>query len=238
MVDMREDTREPLTTSLPSIYVAAHELKAPLVLMRQLILELKSSDPENARTIERLMLSVERSLRLVDQLTKTSRLEDGLFETEPLLAQALCAVVAEELTPFARQHNQRIVTRASRQSGMVVGHRSLLVALLVNLCDNALQHNPAGQRVIISANARAEGVVFSVRDFGPKLCRKQFDALNSRAGTGPLPLGNRPRSSGLGLWIAGQFAAAMNGELLLTRHHTEGITVSVLLPHSKQLSLL
>lgn len=60
-----------VNASLPSIYVAAHELKAPLVLMRQLALELKSAGADDKVTIERLLMTVERSLRLVEQLTKT-----------------------------------------------------------------------------------------------------------------------------------------------------------------------
>lgn len=224
--------------SLPSIYVAAHELKAPLVLMRQLGLELQRGDTNDAATIERLLLSVERSLRLVEQLTRTSRLEDSLFESESLHAEAICQVVAAELEPFARQYDQSIVTRVSRRGCLAVGHRSLLTALLVNLCDNALTHNPPGEKVIISAKQHAEGVVFSVRDFGPQMSHSAFHALQRQLGQGPLPMSERPRSSGLGLWIASQFAHAMDGQLTMTRHHKAGITVSVILPHSKQLSLL
>jgi signal transduction histidine kinase len=225
-------------TSLPSIYVAAHELKAPLVLMRQLALELKDSSPENLVTLERLLLTVERSLRLVDQLTKTSRLEDSLFESEPLQARAVCQAVAEELEPFARAAGQQIVARVSRRSGVAVGHRPLLTALLVNLCDNAITHNPAGSKVIMSATSSEEGVLFSVRDEGPQLSHYLFESLRQQVGKGPMPLSDRPRSSGLGLWIASQFASAMGGELTMVRHQKAGITVSVLLPHSKQLSLI
>lgn len=228
----------PLDSSLPSIYVAAHELKAPLVLMRQLGLELRRSGSNDVDTIERLLLSVERSLRLVEQLTRTSRLDDALFESESLQAEAICRVVATELEPFAKQYDQTIVTRVSRRGCLAVGHRSLLTALLVNLCDNALTHNPAGEKVIVSARQRAEGVVFSVRDFGPQMSRSAFETLERQLGKGPLPMSERPRSSGLGLWIASQFAHAMDGQLTMTRHHTAGITVSVVLPHSKQLSLL
>ena len=235
---MRGTKGEAVHASLPSIYVAAHELKAPLILMRQLVLELRSNDVENQETIERLMLSVERSLRLVEQLTKTSRLNDTLFETEPLQASVLCDVVAHELAPFAKSSGQRIQTRVSRRSGMVVGHRSLLVALLVNLCDNALQHSPKDNDIIISARTRKDGVLFSVRDFGPSMSHRHFRALRDRLSEGPLPVSDRPRSSGLGLWIASQFAEAMGGELRMTRHMDSGISVSVLMPHSNQLSLL
>ncbi|NCU30594.1 HAMP domain-containing histidine kinase [Candidatus Saccharibacteria bacterium] len=225
--------------SLPSIYVAAHELKAPLVLMRQLVLELKSSGSPQTRTIERLILTVERSLRLVDQLTKTSRLEDGLFETEPLMAETVCRVVADELNPFARQHGQTISVRVSRRAGAVVGHRSLLVALLVNLCDNALQHNVTGESVVISAEAVEKGVKFSVRDYGPPMSRRQFEMIRSQTGRGAFPIeGDRPRSSGLGLWIASRFADTMQGQLAFIKHRSGGVTVSVLMPYSAQISLL
>lgn len=235
---MVEGTKRESMASLPSIYVAAHELKAPLVLMRQLALELKTTGSDSAVTIERLLLTVERSLRLVEQLTKTSRLEDALFDSEPLLAQTICQAVTEELRPFAAASGQEIVVRVSRRSGVAVGHRSLLTALLVNLCDNAITHNPPGSKVVVSAASTQDGIVFSVRDEGPQLSHSLFEALRSQVGKGPMALSDRPRSSGLGLWIASQFATAMNGQLTMTRHHRSGITVSVLLPHSKQISLL
>lgn len=228
----------PVHTSLPSIYVAAHELKAPLVLMRQLALELRGTHADDIETIERLLLTVERSLRLVEQLTKTSRLEDSLFESEPLLAQAICRAVSDELTPYARAAGQEIIVRVSRRSGVAIGHRALLTALLVNLCDNAITHNPPGSKVVVAANASSNGVTFSVRDEGPRLSHGLFDAMRAQLGKGPLPAAERSRSSGLGLWIASRFTEAMGGVLTMTRHHAVGITVSVELPHSKQISLL
>lgn len=238
---MREGLDQSRAYSLPSIYVAAHELKAPLVLMRQLVLELRQAGVSSAQTqtVERLILTVERSLRLVDQLTKTSRLEDGLFETEPLLAETVCKVVADELQPSARQYGQAISVRVSRRAGMVVGHRSLLVALLINLCDNALQHNSLGEKITISAKSSDKGVVFAVRDNGPPMARRQFEAMRTQAGYKALSIAsNRPRSSGLGLWIASKFAETMQGELQFTRHRAGGVTVSVLMPYSSQMSLL
>lgn len=235
---MKEREGNTVVATLPSVYVAAHELKTPLVLMRQLALELAASSPDNAVTIERLRLTVERSLRLVEQLTKTSRLDDTLFDSEPLQARAVCQAVSEELEPFARASGQRIVTRVSRQSGVAVGHRALLTAILVNLCDNAISHNPPGSQVTVSASLSERGVLFSVRDEGPRLSHRMFTLLRTRAAHGPLPYTDHARSSGLGLWIASQFATAMGGVMSMTRHHTAGITVSVLLPHSKQLPLL
>lgn len=233
-----EATQKTIQPSLPSIYVAAHELKTPLVLIRQLALELEAGTNGHSETIDRLLLTVDRSLRLVEQLTRTSRLDEALFASEPLQAMAICQAVVHELEPSARANGQRIVTRVSRRSGLAVGHRSLLTAVLVNLCDNALNHNQSGEKVILSARNTSDSVVFAVRDFGPQISRRDFGALQAQLGNGPLPLGERPRSSGLGLWITSRFVEAMGGELAMRRHQTAGITVSVTLPYSKQLSLL
>ena len=68
-----------------SLVAAAHELKTPLVLMRQLSIQLAQTDDprKNTEIIERIRLTAERSLRLTDSLTKSARLADALFELEP-----------------------------------------------------------------------------------------------------------------------------------------------------------
>lgn len=229
---------ETASASLPSVYVVAHELKAPLLLMRQLALELRAKGTDNPVTVERLLFTTERSLRLVEQLTKTSRLEDTLFDLEPLQAHAVCQDVVDELKDFAKARGLSLETRISRRSGVVVGHQSLLKALLINLCDNALTHSPRGGRVILSASGKTDGnIVFSVKDQAPRLSHQAFNLIKSQIGKGPLPVSGE-RSSGLGLWIAMRFAKAMHGQVSMVQHHKAGITVSVTLPHSHQLALL
>jgi signal transduction histidine kinase len=61
--------------------------------------------------------------------------------------------------------------------------------------------------------------------------------VKQRLGTAPQPLQNRPASSGLGLYIAGQFAEAMQGSIGATRHR-DGATFYVELLASQQLKLL
>jgi light-regulated signal transduction histidine kinase (bacteriophytochrome) len=77
----------------PSLIVAAHELKAPLVLLRQLTFQFEEENfrapnqklsKKNSEITRRIRLTTERTLRLVDNLTKAARLEDALFELEPI----------------------------------------------------------------------------------------------------------------------------------------------------------
>ena len=226
--------------AMPSVLAAAHELKAPLVLMRQLSLELALYDasPEQKRAQERMRLTTERTLRLVDNITRASRLEDGLFEMEPLQVASIWHHVAQEVRPLARNLDQTLEVKVPKRPMLVVGHRELLPAVLMGLCDNAVSHTGRGGRVQLSARAKGHEIEFAVRDEGPVISNQAFEQLKDRLGHGPQPLGARPSSSGLGLWIAGEFARSMSSRLEVTRHRSGGMTFSLLVPTSQQLSLL
>lgn len=227
--------------AMPSVLAAAHELKAPLVLMRQLSYQLEmagelSTDQKIVQ--ERMRLTAERALRLVENITQTSRLNEALFALEPLQVRSVWHEVADEINPLARQMDQQLKVRVPKKPLLAVAHRELLPAILVGLCDNALAHNPIGSQVVLSAKQEKQTVVFSVRDKGPVIDAKAFRELESRLGIAPQPLGARPNSSGLGLWIAGSFARAMESRLSVTRHRAGGMTFSLHVPISGQLSLI
>ena len=223
--------------AMPSLLAAAHELKAPLVLMRQLALEMEEASG-GSDTGRRLRFTSERSLRLVTNLTKTARLEDSLFDLEPVEVQSLCADVAHELAPLAKEFGQTIVLDLPRTSLVSVAQRDLLHALLIGLCDNAIAHNNAGASVTLSARLNDGRVEVSVRDQGTSLAPTQLKQLRTRLGKTVQPMGGRPRSSGLGLWIASQFAEAMSSTIGSVAHRRrEGMSFYVSLPRSRQLSL-
>lgn len=226
---------------MPSVLAAAHELKAPLVLMRQLTYQLDlvgELSKEQKIVQERMRLTTERALRLVENITQTSRLGEALFALEPLQVRSVWQEVATEMGPLVAQMDQNMQVKVPKKPLLVVAHPELLPAILVGLCDNALAHNPRGSSVVLSAKQDKQSVVFSVRDKGPVIDTKAFRELAGRLGTAPQPLGARPNSSGLGLWIAGSFARAMASTLSVTRHRSGGMTFSLHVPISGQLSLL
>lgn len=226
--------------ALPSVLAAAHELKAPLVLMRQLSYQLGTDQlsPSQRLTQERLRLTAERALRLVENITRSSRLDDALFALEPLQAHAIWRDVVAELGPLARQLEQPLQLAVPKRPLLVVAHRDLLPAILVGLTDNALAYNRSKAPVHLSVKRRGDEVVFAVRDRGPIIEPKVFRELEARLGKTAQPLGGRAGSSGLGLWIAGSFARAMNANLSVTRHREGGMTFALHVPVSGQLSLL
>lgn len=210
-------------------------MKAPLILIRQLALQLEE-DSENTAA-ERIRFTAERSLRLVEGLTKVSRLKDSFFDYEPINIGAFYEDVAHEMMPLAQALGQKIEVHTPKTPLVAVGSRELLRSVMIGLCDNALVHNDVRFPVALSAQRRGEMIVGKIRDHGP--ATKKLRYIRASVGRTLQPVESRPRSSGLGLLIAGQFAETMGASLSLHCHRKEeGVSLSLSLPASKQLSLL
>lgn len=227
---------------LPYFIAAAHELKAPLALIRQLALSLEGIEmtaDEQARLLRQIALTSEKGLRLTTDLTRSYRLEDGLFELEPINSRQLCEEVAHELTPLYTAKGRELRVASGRGQIMALANRDLLSRIVTSFADNALHYGDDRAPVFIqtSRSNSTENVRISVRDYGPALPAAIWKKIKLRLGSSPQLLQNRPASSGLGLYIASQFAEAMQGSIGATRH-SDGTTFFVDLHASQQLKLL
>jgi len=220
---------------------AAHELKAPLALVRQLALTLEGGDvtDHQRQLLQRITLTSERALRLTSDLTRSARLEDGLFELEPINPEQICRDIAAELGPLFEAHDRTLSVTRRTHPLLLVANRDLLRRILMNFSDNALHYSQPGTVVHLQIQAlRASGMIrVGVRDYGPALSSDMWRSLQKKLSKGPQAVHARPQSSGLGLFIASQFAEAMQGKVGATRHR-DGATFYVDLQASNQLSLL
>lgn len=224
------------------LVAAAHELKAPLALVRQLALRLgddRLSDTERQRLLQQTVLTSERALRLTSDLTKAARLDSALFELEPINPDQLCRDVASELQPLFEAYGRSVAVKARRHPLLLVANRDLLRRILLGFSDNALHYSQPGTAVHLQIQAlKKSGTVrVGVRDFGPALSSDMWRTLQKKLDSAPQSIHARPESSGLGLFIASQFADAMNGRIGAVRHK-DGATFYVELQASSQMSLL
>lgn len=225
------------------LIAAAHELKAPLALVRQLALRLESddlSDKDRSRLLKQAILTSERALRLTSDLTRSARLDDlTLFKLEPINPEQICRDVASELLPLFEAYGRKVGIKGGRTNLLLVANRDLLRRVILNFSDNALRYSLPGSDIQINIQSdRRIGVVrIGVRDYGPALSTDVWRSLRDKLRTAPQSIHARPESSGLGLYIASQFADAMNGRIGAIRHR-DGATFYIELQASAQLSLL
>lgn len=225
---------------LSPVTIAAHELKTPLVLLRQLSLALQDeslTEIERQRIAQHMQLVSERALRLTSDITKVERLEDALFELEPVNIAHVYHEVIYELSPLYQACGRMLRSTRRNTAPLAVGNRDLLRRVMLNFADNALQYGSTNQPVELQCSLHDEKTLrLGVRDYGPALDSKLWAQLEDQLFR-PESIKARPGSSGLGLSIARQFAEAMSGTIGMTRHR-DGATFYVELPISRQMVLV
>ena len=228
-----------------SFLVAAHELKTPLSIIRQLSLtlsdrEIQLGESEVRRISAQIDLTTERALRLVTDLTKVAKLEDAMFQLEPINARRICSDIVDDMSEAYRLNGRNLILKPANynknHSLLALANYDLLRAILLNFSDNALYSSVEKTNVEVSVQSIKNSIRISVRDYGESLPLSIWRSIKKQ-NCQPVAASSRPQSSGLGIYIAHNFAQAMNGEIGVIRHR-DGNTFYVDLMSSEQLSLL
>ena len=218
------------------ILVAAHELKAPLAVLRQLALSFGEMEAKNEHIRSEMVRVSERAIKQVNDLARIKRLEDGLFEMEPVSVRAVCDDVTRELN-YLFCHNRRdLYIKYSNKAKLVTANRELLYSVVYNFLLNAIHYSGEQTRSELVVRDSRDNVKISVRDYGPVLPMDVWREMRRGFVEKPVSIAMRPGSSGLGLFIASKFSRYMNARVGAVRHR-DGTSFYVELPVSRQASL-
>ena len=182
---------------------------------------------------DKLVSVSERALKQVTDLSKVARLEDGLFEMEPVSIRSVVDDVSNELNYLFNFNSKKLNVKFSNKSRLVIANRELLYSVIYNFCVNAVKYSSDDSISEITVRDFKNKVRVSVRDFGPALPLNVYEKLKNDALDAPIDISFRPDSSGLGLFIATKFARFMNANVGAIRHR-DGTSFFVELPISNQ----
>lgn len=221
-----------------SVSVIAHELRTPLCLMRQLALSLDLTPNSNQRKkIQSQLIQVsDRILYQIQDLDRISRLEDGLFEMEPVSVRGVCDSVLRDLAPLSRLEQRKIRTSYFNKTRLASANRDLLHSIIYNLCVNSLRYTNEEGYSQLSVSEHKSRVRISIRDYGPALPTELWHELHAGTLEHPVNISMRPSSSGLSLYLASRFARQMHSQLGAIRHR-DGISFFLDLLPSTQATL-
>lgn len=215
------------------ILVAAAELKRPLVEMRQLALSFDEMNETNERLREEMVGVSDRAIRQVNDLMKIRKLENGLFEMEPVAVRAVCDEVTHELAYLFRFNQRDLFIKYSNRSRLVTANRELLKSVIYNFLLNAMHYSGSEVRSELIVKDYRDKVRVMIRDYGPALPIDVWKEMKRGWISKPASIAMRPGSSGLGLYIASKFSRYMNAEVGAVRHR-DGTSFYVNLPVSRQ----
>jgi two-component system sensor histidine kinase KdpD len=214
----------------------AHDHRTPLATILGAASALQSQEAQlTSAQRQRLAASIvdeaDRLARLTDNTLQLARLDT------PGLALALDWESAEELAGTAiarvRRHDPQRRLRARVEPGLPLLRCDavLMVQMLVNLLDNALQHGAPDAPVELLVRCVEDKMLFAVRDRGPgvppALRDRIFEAFQRGSAT-------TAGGAGIGLALCRAVARVHGGRLVLRPRHHGGSSFECFLPLPSQ----
>jgi signal transduction histidine kinase len=224
------------------ITVVSHQLKSPLVAVRQ-YLDLLQDDarerPEAAHTrpwIDRSVVRLDEALAIVEDWLTLARIDAGG------MVQRDCATglvgLLEGLVADAREdaadREIRVHFEPPAQEIEVRGDRYGLLAALSHITDNALRYNRQGGSVSIRATRQAEGeppmACVEVEDTGIGIPAAFLPELFQEFHRGQSEASRGIPGTGLGLAISSRIVAELGGHIEVESAEGRGSRFRIFLP--------
>jgi two-component system OmpR family sensor kinase len=215
---------------------ASHELKTPLAVLRadvERAMMDSGHQTERMIALEEALQEVRRMTDLVESLLTLARADEGRFDLhrEPVELGPLVQEVYE--TALILGEAQGITVNLPFTADVIVmGDRTRLRQLFLNLVTNAIKYTPAGGKVELGVGRHPDNVTFAVRDTGIGISAADFPHIFERFWRA-----DRVRSRmserggfGLGLAISQWIAQAHGGTLTASSRLGRGSLFTVTLP--------
>jgi two-component system OmpR family sensor kinase len=216
---------------------ASHELKTPLTVLRADVE--RAMHPATVRgdrmvALEEALQETARMSDLVDSLLTLARADEGRFDiyrtpvdVEPLMREVY------ETAVILGEDGGLSLSMPPVESAVVMGDRTRLRQLLLNLVTNAIKYTPRGGRVELSATRRpGDEITVVVRDTGIGIAANDLPHVFDRFWRADRA---RSRASerggfGLGLAISQWIVQAHGGSLTVQSRLGRGTVFTVVLP--------
>lgn len=208
---------------------AAHELRTPMTALKtQAQLALEMTEPQEQRkAIENVIISINRSIHVIQQLLTLSRLdhEEKLNDVSNVHLESICAELIAFMYPQALEKNIDVELSNECTNPIVNGNEAALGILLRNLLDNAIRYTPINARIEVKIIEHSNNILLQIIDNGPGIPEEYRDKVFDRFFR---VLGTKQTGSGLGLAIVKQITDLHKAKIHLhTSESGHGLTVTV-----------
>jgi signal transduction histidine kinase len=212
---------------------AAHELRAPLTLMRTAAeLALRTGQPEDMRdALTTTVRETEHLDGVVGDLRLVAQGDIGRLrlDVEPLNLSELARQVYEEVRPTADSHRIDLRLDAAIPA-RVVADRTRLRQLLMILIDNAFRYTESGGAVDIRVSHRRGRAILIVEDTGQGIEARHLPHIFDRFYRGEEARSPHEGGTGLGLSIGREIVEAHGGQITVHSRPGAGTAFRVSLP--------
>ncbi|RWC91109.1 MAG: PAS domain-containing sensor histidine kinase [Mesorhizobium sp.] len=220
--------------------VVSHELRTPLnaiigfsdMLLHEMFGAFK--DPRQKEYVGLVRDSGQHLLAVVTSILDVSRIESGVYATEPEPFRFVEAVdMCQSMMRLqAQAKNIDLQTQIAPDAGDINADRRAVQQMLINLVSNAIKFTPDGGDVVVGAKRIGSRLHFWVRDTGIGIAEEDFANLGKPFMQIQNDYTRRFEGTGLGLSLVKGLVALHEGTMSIESMPGEGTTVTISLPVS------
>ncbi len=234
--DTNQALREANELKSQLLGIASHDMKNPLMAIREFARIIKSEIPADSHLVELLDLiytTTNQMLNLVMRLLDSAALESGKIELDltPTHVNELAEEVVYRNSKRAelKQQTLNVIIEPGVKLVSEIDREHIYDAM-ENLVSNAVKYSPHDRSIYVSVRRKGDEVIFAVQDNGPGISVEdqaklfgKFQKLSAQ------PTGGET-STGLGLSIVKQIVELHGGRVWADSVLGEGSTFSMALP--------
>lgn len=240
MADQLEKTLDDLKKSeeMRKQFVAnvSHELRTPITSIRSYAETLMDSG-ELPKETERQFLGViinesDRMTNIVADLLTLSKFDAGSieFHYERFSFERSIQDIYSAMLLEAQKHGHEFTVGIATPLPDIVGDRSHLEQVLINMVANAVKYTPDGGKIELIASSDGKTVSTSVCDNGIGIPAEDVDKVFERFYRVDKARSRESGGTGLGLSIAKEIVTRHDGTLTLKSEKGKGTVITVTLP--------
>jgi signal transduction histidine kinase len=220
------------------VSVASHELRTPMTAIKSytwMVLNSKAGpiEPKATEYLNRVYISTERLIHLVNEMLDVSRIESGrvTLTKAPLDIGKLLLDVQKELQGRASESQISLTVAKDGSIPIVQADTEKIHQVLENLVGNSLKFTPKNGSITMGVRETEGYLEIRVTDTGQGIRAEEIPQLFKKFGRLENSLVAMPgNSTGLGLYISKQYVELHGGKIWVQSEPEKGSTFTFTLP--------
>jgi len=223
------------------VNLVAHELRSPLVSIRQLnhVLFEGLAGPLQGKQkdfVGRGLKKIDALLDLINDLLNVAKLEEGwpLKEVVPLDIRQVIEDTCVLMESRAKERGV-VLTHFCEDLDPVEADPKSIEEIFNNLVSNAINYSPEGGQIIVTAKAQGDRLEITVKDTGVGIPPEELPKVFNKFYRIKHPGTRDVTGTGLGLSIVKKVVESLQGTINVESIPNKGTTFQILLPTRKAL---
>lgn len=202
------------------ISIASHQLRTPVSALNWIAesfrASLKGLDDKQKEYFDDFSISVNRLVRVVEDLLNVSRIEMGTLkiDAEEVILSDFLKDFLKSIKPFADLNKHKVVLKElSKDRLALMIDPKVLNDIIQNLASNAIEYSPADTVVTITLEKEGNYVKISVANRGPAITEEERAHLFQKFYRGESGKKMKQDGTGLGLYIVRSLVENSGGKI-------------------------